>query len=67
MELSEEQKKIVIEILSNADGEDMDEIVKLVGFTDYLSHSLIMSMGQYELDYYLQERKHIRENHLNQK
>jgi len=59
MELSGEQKLLVISVLRNADGEDLDEIIESIGMEDYLLHSLMMRASQDEIDYYLEERKNI--------
>jgi len=56
MELSEEQKQQVINILSKADGEDMDEIVRAIGMEDYLFHSLMMSASENDINYNLDIR-----------
>ena len=37
MELTEQQKQLVLNILSFADGEDMDEIIDRSTFKDYLT------------------------------
>lgn len=59
MELTEEQKKIVVNILSKADGEDMDEIVNNTGFGDYLLRSLILRASDDDIQYLLEEIKHL--------
>jgi hypothetical protein len=57
MELTEQQKQTVLDILSLADGEDMDEIINKSGFKDYLTRSLIMDcLDDKDLEYYLSER-----------
>ena len=56
MELTEQQKQTVLDIISLADGEDMDEIIDRSNFKDYLSRSLIMDCTDEDLEYYLSER-----------
>ena len=57
MELTEQQKQTVLDILSFADGEDMEEIINKSGFKDYLTRSLIMDcIDDEDLEYYLSER-----------
>ena len=56
MELTEQQKQTVLDILSFADGEDMEEIINKSGFKDYLTRSLIMDCTDEDLEYYLSER-----------
>ena len=57
MELTEQQKQMVLDILSCADGEDMEEIINKSGFKDYLTRSLIMDcIDDEDLEYYLSER-----------
>ncbi len=57
MELTEQQKQTVLNILSFADGEDMDEIIDRSTFKDYLTRSLIMDcIDDMDLKYYLSER-----------
>ena len=57
MELTEQQKQSVLDILSLADGEDMEEIINKSGFKDYLTRSLIMDcIDDKDLEYYLSER-----------
>ena len=57
MELTEQQKQLVLNILSFADGEDMDEIIDRSTFKDYLTRSLIMDcIDDMDLKYYLSER-----------
>ena len=57
MELTEQQKQTVLDILSLADGEDMDEIIDRSTFKDYLTRSLIMDcIDDKDLEYYLSER-----------
>jgi len=57
MELTEQQKQIVLDILSFADGEDMEEIIDRSTFKDYLTRSLIMDcIDDIDLKYYLSER-----------
>lgn len=64
MELTQEDKDIVIKILSRADGEDMDEIVKAIGFDDYLLHSLIMRASDSDVEYWVAEKKRLHEHEL---
>ena len=57
MELTEQQKQTVLDIISLADGEDMEEIIDKSGFKDYLTRSLIMDcIDDKDLEYYLSER-----------
>jgi hypothetical protein len=57
MELTEQQKQTVLDILSFADGEDMEEIIDRSTFKDYLTRSLIMDcIDDMDLKYYLSER-----------
>ena len=57
MELTEQQKQTVLDIISLADGEDMEEIINKSGFKDYLTRSLIMDcIDDEDLEYYLSER-----------
>jgi hypothetical protein len=57
MELTEQQKQTVLDILSFADGEDMEEIIDRSTFKDYLTRSLIMDcIDDIDLKYYLSER-----------
>jgi hypothetical protein len=56
MELTEQQKQLVLNILSFADGEDMDEIIDRSTFKDYLTRSLIMDCTDMDLKYYVSER-----------
>jgi hypothetical protein len=57
MELTEQQKQTILDIISLADGEDMDEIINKSGFKDYLTRSLIMDcLDDKDLEYYLSER-----------
>ena len=57
MELTEQQKQTVLDILSLADGEDMEEIIDRSTFKDYLTRSLIMDcIDDKDLEYYLSER-----------
>jgi hypothetical protein len=57
MELTEQQKQLVLNILSFADGEDMEEIIDRSTFKDYLTRSLIMDcIDDMDLKYYLSER-----------
>jgi hypothetical protein len=56
MELTEQQKQTVLDILSFADGEDMDEIIDRSTFKDYLTRSLIMDCTDMDLKYYVSER-----------
>lgn len=65
MELTEKQKQIAIAILSSADGEDVDQIVKLSGWIEYLTHSLIMRCSDKELEYYLEERNQLHDRGSN--
>ena len=62
MELSEAEKHAIKQVLSHADGEDMEEIVRATGFEEYLLHSLIMRATDDELEYFLAERKDYRTN-----
>ena len=57
MELTEQQKQTVLDIIFWADGEDMEEIINKSGFKDYLTRSLIMDcIDDKDLEYYLSER-----------
>ena len=57
MELTEQQKQTVLDIIFWADGEDMEEIINKSGFKDYLTRSLIMDcIDDEDLEYYLSER-----------
>lgn len=55
MQLTEQQKQLVLNILSFADGEDMDEIINRSTFKDYLTRSLIMDCTDMDLKYYVSE------------
>jgi hypothetical protein len=56
MELTEQQKQTVLDILSFADGEDMEEIIDRSTFKDYLTRNLIMDCTDDDLKYYVSER-----------
>jgi hypothetical protein len=56
MELTEQQKQTVLDIISLADGEDMDEIINRSTFKDYLTRNLIMDCTDMDLKYYVSER-----------
>jgi hypothetical protein len=56
MELTEQQKQLVLNILSFADGEDMEEIIDRSTFKDYLTRNLIMDCTDEDLKYYVSER-----------
>jgi hypothetical protein len=56
MELTEQQKQTVLDILSFADGEDMEEIIDRSTFKDYLTRNLIMDCTDEDLKYYVSER-----------
>jgi hypothetical protein len=55
MELTEQQKQTVLDIISLADGEDMDEIINRSTFKDYLTRNLIMDCANMDLKYYVSE------------
>ena len=52
MELTEQQKQTVLDIISLADGEDMEEIINRSTFKDYLTRNLIMDCTDMDLKYY---------------
>jgi len=56
MQLTEQQKQSVLDILSLADGEDVNEIINRSFHKDDLTHSLILECRHDDLEYYLSER-----------
>jgi hypothetical protein len=60
MELKEQQFLDVLEIIKNADGEDMDHLIEAAGFEDYLLRSLFMKISDDELEFLLEERYNLR-------
>ena len=56
MELTTQQKELVLSILSEADGEDVQEIINESVFKDYLKRILVLECSDEELDEYTNER-----------
>lgn len=60
MELTTQQKQEVLKLLCNADGEDVETIISESGFDKYLTRAFIIQASDYDLHYYLSERKEIK-------
>ena len=62
MELNTLEKDLVITILSRADGEDIDDIVRRSNFEEYLTRSLILRASNVEIFETLKERIYLKKN-----
>lgn len=59
MELTTQQKELVLSILSEADGEDVQEIINESVFKDYLTRILVLECNNEVLDEYINERNEL--------
>lgn len=59
MELTTQQKELVLSILSEADGEDVQEIINESVFKDYLTRTLILECSNEDLNEYINERNEL--------
>ena len=59
MELTTQQKELVLSILSEADGEDVQEIINESVFKDYLTRIFILECSDEELNEYTNERNEL--------
>ena len=59
MELTTQQKELVLSILSEADGEDVQEIINESVFKDYLTRILVLECSDEELVEYTNERNEL--------
>lgn len=56
MELTNQEKQQVLDILSKADGEDIEQIINQSGFDKYLTRALTIKSSTEDLNYYIKER-----------
>ena len=59
MELTTQQKELVLSILSEADGEDVQEIINESVFKDYLTRIFVLECNDEELNEYTNERNEL--------
>ena len=59
MELTTQQKELVLDILSRADGEDVQEIINESVFKNYLTRILVLECNDEVLNEYINERNEL--------
>ena len=59
MELTTQQKQIVLDVLAKADGEDVQEIINESVFKNYLTRILVLECNDEVLNEYINERNEL--------